>query len=64
MTSHSGDVALTFAAVVLMLGGVVMIFTGSSSALAIALIAVGIALVAVMNVRKRRQHMGSAEKPS
>jgi hypothetical protein len=39
-----------------MLAGVVMIFTGSSSALAIGIITVGIALVAVAADKRRRGH--------
>jgi len=47
MPPHIGDLASRVVAVALMLAGVVMMFTGTSSGLAIALIAVGIAIVAI-----------------
>ena len=55
MRRHTADLALRTVAIVLMLAGVVMIFTGSSSALAIGIITVGIALVAVIEADKRRR---------
>ena len=54
MTRYTPYWALSVVAIVLMLAGVVMIFTGSSSALTIGIITVGIALVAVSEADKRR----------
>ena len=54
MTRYTPYWALSVVAIVLMLAGVVMIFTGSSSALAIGIITIGIALVAVSEADKRR----------
>jgi hypothetical protein len=48
------DIALLTVAVVLMLGGVAMIFTSAASGLAISVIAVGIALTAIVETEKRR----------
>ena len=47
MSRHTAHVMSLVIAVALMLAGVVMIFTGASSGLAIAIIAVGIAIVAI-----------------
>jgi hypothetical protein len=47
MTQHTAHLTSLVVAVALMLAGVVMIFTGTSSGLAIAIIAVGIAIVAI-----------------
>ncbi len=55
MTRHIPHWALSVVAVVLMLAGVDLIFTGSSSALAIGIITAGIALVAITEVDKRRR---------
>ena len=55
MKRYPADRALSAVAIVLMLAGVVMIFTGSSSALAIGIITVGIAQVAVAEAGKRRR---------
>jgi hypothetical protein len=55
MTRQDANWALALIAVVLMLVGVVMIFAGSSSALAIGSITVGIVLVAVSEAGKRRR---------
>jgi sulfite exporter TauE/SafE len=46
-------------AVVLVLSGVVMLFTGPSSALAFSLVAVGAALTAIVQTNKRRRHQGT-----
>ena len=48
------DIPLRVIAVVLMLGGVVMIFTDVSTGIAFPVIALGIALTAVVEVEKRR----------
>jgi hypothetical protein len=55
MTRHTADWASSAVAIVLMLAGLVMIFSGPSSALAIGIITVGIALVAVIEANKRRR---------
>jgi uncharacterized membrane protein HdeD (DUF308 family) len=55
MTPNKPTWAVPVLAVVLMLAGVVMIFTGTSSALAIGIITVGIALVAVSQADRRRR---------
>jgi hypothetical protein len=47
MTRHTAHLTSLVIAVALMLAGVVMIFAGASSGLAIAIIAVGIAMVAI-----------------
>jgi hypothetical protein len=52
MTRDTAELAL---AVVLMLGGVVLIFTSSSSALALAMIAVGIAIVTIGAATDKRR---------
>ena len=52
LTRHTADLALRAVAVALMLGGAVMIFTTSSSGLAIAIIAVGIGIVAILQIDK------------
>jgi predicted membrane protein len=54
MRRQTADLVLRSVAIVLMLAGVVMIFTGSSSALAIGIITVGVALVTVIEADKRR----------
>ena len=55
MKRYPADRALSAVAIVLMLAGVVIIFTGSSSALEIGIITVGIAVVAVAEAGKRRR---------
>ena len=50
MTRHTTDAILRLVAIVLMLAGVVMIFAASSSGLAIAIITVGIAIVAIQQI--------------
>lgn len=45
-------------AVALMIAGVVMIFTGASTGIAIPAIAVGVALTAAVTVEKRRSRDG------
>ena len=52
MTRHTADLTLCAVAVALMLAGVVLIFTTSSSGLAIAIITVGVALVAILQIDK------------
>jgi|SoimicMinimDraft_17_1059745.scaffolds.fasta_scaffold67198_2 hypothetical protein len=47
MSRHTANLMSLVIAVALMFAGVVMIFTGTSSGLAIAIIAVGIAIVAI-----------------
>lgn len=52
MARHTADLTLCTVAVALMLAGVVLIFTTSSSGLAIAIITVGIAIVAILRIDK------------
>ena len=61
MTRHTTDAILRLVAIVLMLAGVVMIFTASSSGLAIAIITVGIAIVAIQQIGKVRRSEGPSD---
>jgi len=58
-TTPRGDWLYVVVAVVLLLAGAVMLFTGPSSALAFSLIAVGAALTAIVQTNKRRRHLGT-----
>jgi uncharacterized membrane protein len=57
LTSRA-DLAWTLIAVTFMLVGVVLIFAGSSAGLAIAVIAVGIGIVAIREIDKRCRGAG------
>ena len=61
MTRHTTDAILRLVAIVLMLAGVVMIFTASSSGLAIAIITVGIAIVAIQQIGKASRSEGPSD---
>jgi hypothetical protein len=58
-TTPLGDWLYVVVAVVLLLTGAVMLFTGPSSALGFSLIAVGAALTAIVQTNKRRRHLGT-----
>ena len=51
----AGGLTLLEVAVVLMLAGVLMIFTGVSAAISIAVIAIGIALTAIVETDRHRR---------
>ena len=58
-TTPLADWLYAAVAVALMLTGAVMLFAGPSSPIAFSLIAVGAALTVVVQVTKRRRHLGT-----
>lgn len=62
MSRHTADLTLHVVAVALMLAGAVMIITTSSSGLAIAIITVGIAIVAILQIDKACRRAGPSDR--